>query len=238
VIEDEKERRLVVAGDVLSIYPLDGDWSGLAGEYWGQALDGVLDLPRRPSALLVGLGGGTQVHLLDARVRPRLITVIERDPVIMQVALEWFGLGPLGPLECYAGDATAVAGVLARARRRFDFVMEDSAYAAPLDESRTLVRTLARLVTARGMLVINRHRRDDSAALAGMLHPLFEHVWQRRVRSEGENVLIFCERPRRLAGPVRSRPASVLAPSETSPAAEPEPEASAPTTPGGRNPVA
>ena len=208
----------MVAGDVLSIYPLDGDWSGLLREYWGQALDGVVELPRRSSALLVGLGGGTQVHLLDARARPRLITVIERDPVIMQVALEWFGLRPLGPLECYAGDATDVVRALARARRRFDFIMEDSAYAAPLDESRALVQTLAGLVTARGMLVINRHRRDDSAALASMLHPCFERVWQRRVRSEGENVLVFCQRPRRR--PLPSRLASPPVPSA--------PEASAP----------
>jgi len=195
VIEDEQERRLVVAGDVLSIYPLDGNWSRLHREYWWQAL-ADLALPARPRALLVGLGGGTQVHLLHARARPRLITVIERDPVIMRAALEWFGLGPLGPLECYTGDASQVAEAMAQARRRFDFVMEDSAYAAPLEESRGLVRTLADLVAPRGLLVINRHRRGDGARLASMLRPRFERVWQRRVRREGENLLVFCQGPR------------------------------------------
>ena len=185
----------MVAGDVLSIYPLDGDWSRLHREYWWQAL-ADLALPARPRALLVGLGGGTQVHLLHTRARPRLVTVIERDPVIMRAALMWFGLGPLGPLECYAGDASQVAQAMVQARRRFDFVMEDSAYAAPLEESRGLVRTLADLVAPRGLLVINRHRRGDGARLASMLRPRFERVWQRRVRREGENLLVFCQGPR------------------------------------------
>jgi hypothetical protein len=196
VIDHGRERRLVVAGDILSIYPLDGNWDALHGEYWGQALM-ALDLPPRPSALLVGLGGGTQVHLLETRVRPRLTTVVERDPVIMQVALDWFGLRDAGPLECYCGDATEVARTLARNGRHFDFVMEDTAYAAPLAESRALVTALADLVAARGTLVVNRHFRGDGAELAAMLIPLFARVTQRRVRREGENVLVCGERRRR-----------------------------------------
>ena len=195
VIEDGRERRLVVAGDILSIYPLDGDWTALHREYWGQAL-ASLELPRRPSALLVGLGGGTQVHLLQRRAQPRLTTVVERDPVIMRVALDWFGLREAGPLECYCGDATEVARSLARSRRRFDFVMEDTAYAAPLPESRALVSALADLVAPSGTLVVNRHFRGDGEELAAMLLPLFARVTQRRVRSEGENVLVCGERRR------------------------------------------
>ena len=181
-----------MAGDTLSVYPLNGDWSPMRREYWWQALASVT-LPRRPSALLVGLGGGTQVHLLRALSRPRVITVIERDPVIMRVALEWFGLAPLGPIECYCGDATAVARALSRARRRFGFVMEDSAYATPLEESRALVQALVELVAPAGMLVINRHRRGDGTKLTAMLRPSFARVWQKRVRREGENLLVFCQ---------------------------------------------
>ena len=31
-------------------------------------------------ALFVGLGGGTQVHMLTRLARPKLVTLIERDP--------------------------------------------------------------------------------------------------------------------------------------------------------------
>ena len=59
----------------------------------------------RPAALLIGLGGGTQVHLLHRLAAPRHITVIERDPVIVRVASEWFGLDRVGGLEIVCADA-------------------------------------------------------------------------------------------------------------------------------------
>src|SRR5438309_10770684 len=91
LIDYRVERRLVVNGEILSVYPLDGDWSRVRREYWWRALS-VIALPRHPSVLLVGLGGGTQIHLLQSLARPPLITVIERDPAIVRVSGDWFGL--------------------------------------------------------------------------------------------------------------------------------------------------
>ena len=71
VVEDHRERRLIVGGDTLSVYPLDGNWERMRNEYWWHALVAV-EIPRRPSVLLVGLGGGTQVHLLRDRKSTRL----------------------------------------------------------------------------------------------------------------------------------------------------------------------
>src|SRR3989442_1729741 len=68
------ERRLMVHGEILSIYPLNGDWRPVRREYWWKALDAV-ELPRRPSALLVGLGGG------GARRRRAPSTSIHGAPV-------------------------------------------------------------------------------------------------------------------------------------------------------------
>src|SRR2546430_17559924 len=84
VIDYRVERRLVVNGEILSVYPLDGDWSRVRREYWWRAL-AVSALPRRPSVLLVGLGGGTQIHLLHSLAPPRLITVIQPTPPIVRV---------------------------------------------------------------------------------------------------------------------------------------------------------
>src|SRR5438105_5198067 len=91
VIEDDRERRLIVGGETLSIYPRDGDWSRVRREYWWQAFAG-LTLPARPTVLFVGLGGGTQLHILCEMRQPRRLTVIERDPIIVDVAREWFGV--------------------------------------------------------------------------------------------------------------------------------------------------
>ncbi|HEY7364378.1 MAG TPA: class I SAM-dependent methyltransferase [Methylomirabilota bacterium] len=196
VIEDRRERRLVVAGDTLSVYPLNGDWSGLGREYWGRAVAGA-PRRRRSTALLVGLGGGTQVHLLIEQTRPRLITVIERDPAIIRLATRWFGLAARQGLEFLCGDAERVVPWLAAAKRRFDFIMEDAAYAGDLAQALPLALGLAPLVAPGGVMVINRHRRHDVDKLAAALRPLFEDVTLRRVRTEGENVLVSCARPRR-----------------------------------------
>ncbi len=195
VVEDERERRLIVHGDTLSVYPLDGNWEPVRREYWWHALAAV-EIPRRPSVLLVGLGGGTQVHLLRETAKPRAFTIIERDPVILRVAQDWFGLRHIDGLEFLCADAAAAVPALAAAGRRFDFIMEDAAYADEPERGRALALGVAGLVAPRGVLVVNRHRRGDARGVAEVLRPRFEEVRLRRVRREGENVLVCCLRPR------------------------------------------
>src|SRR5215470_11729813 len=115
VVDYRAERRLLVSGDTLSVYPLDGDWTRLRREYWWRALKAV-PLPPRPSTLLVGLGGGTQLHLIQTLRRPGRITVIERDPAIIRIAADWFGLHSLGRIEFLCADAAVAASTLAVAR--------------------------------------------------------------------------------------------------------------------------
>jgi hypothetical protein len=193
VIDDRAERRLVVGGDILSVYPLDGDWSRVEREYWWHALALA---PPGTTALLVGLGGGTQVHLLQRLARPRLVTVIERDPLIVRVACDWFGLREVGGLEFLCGDAERIVPALAASGRRFGFVMEDAVYAEPPDRAVPLTRAVVPLVAPRGRLVINRHRRSEAHRLAAALRRRFRHVRLQRIRREGENVLICCVDPR------------------------------------------
>ncbi len=202
VVEDQRERRLIVAGDTLSVYPLDGNWEPVRREYWWHALVAV-KLPRRPAVLLVGLGGGTQVHLLRELTRPRAFTVIERDAVIVRVAQEWFGLRHVDGLEFLCADALTAAAALRMAGRRFDFIMEDAAYADAPEQAVPLARAFAALVAPGGVMVVNRHRRGDARGLADALRPLFDEVWVRRVRREGENALVCCLGPRQAVGSFR-----------------------------------
>ncbi|HEX2437050.1 MAG TPA: hypothetical protein VHT71_02000 [Methylomirabilota bacterium] len=195
VVDYRNERRLIVSGDILSVYPLDEDWERLEKEYWWHALAAV-GMPPRPRVLLIGLGGGTQVHMLQRLAQPREITMIERDPVIVRVACEWFGLRRLGGLEFLCGDALRIVPWLTQVGRQFDFVMEDAAYAAPSEVGLPLAQSLVPLVAPAGRLVINRHRRGDGGAVAAALRPHFRGVRVRRVRRDGENVLICCLDPR------------------------------------------
>ena len=88
-----------------------------------------------------------------------------------------------------------MAAALWDAGRRFDFVMEDAAY-ADLERSRSVVEALVPLVSADGTLVVNRHRRGDAGSLARILRRRFDSVRTQRVRREGENVLIHASHPR------------------------------------------
>ncbi len=188
------ERRLMVHGEILSIYPLNGNWRPLRREYWWKALEAV-PLPPRPTVLLVGLGGGTQVHLLYRLSDPRSITVIERDPVIVRIARQWFGLDRVGKLEMVCADAETAVARLTRTGRRFDYVMEDVTYADPPEVALPKLLAMVPLVTPLGSLVVNRHRHGDPRPLARTLRLYFNEVRLRRVRRTGENTLICCSRP-------------------------------------------
>lgn len=194
VVEDHVERRLVVAGDTLSVYPLDGDWRRVEKEYWWHALAAV-ELPARPAALFVGLGGGTQVHLLRRLTRPRRIVAIERDAAILRVARDWFGLDAIGGLEFLCAEADVAVANLAASDRRFDFIMEDAAYSEEAARTVPLALALAARVSPAGTLVFNRHRRSDANVLTAAMRSRFEHVGTRRIRREAENALVICSRP-------------------------------------------
>ncbi len=196
MIEDQRQRRLIVGGETLSVYPLRDDWSQVHRDYWWQAFVDVT-LPPRPSALMVGLGGGTQIHVLHRLAEPRRLTVVERDPVIIDVAREWFGIDAVPRIEFCCGDAADIVPGLVRLGRRFDFIMEDAAYGDDVDGAIELARRLADLVSPRGTLVLNRHWRRDAQRAADALTSMFRDVRSRRVKREGENVLIYCTRRRR-----------------------------------------
>jgi len=196
VVDVGADRQLMLDGSVLSVYATDGDWTRARKEYWGEALD-MVRLPPRPSVLFVGLGGGTQLHLLRERVTPRHVTAIERDPVIVRLAQRWFGLGEVSRLEFLCGEASVAVEALRRARRRFDFVMEDCTYDETEERSIPLAVSLARLVSRRGTLVVNRHRRPHARQTAAALAPYFAEIHLRRVRREADNILICATAPTR-----------------------------------------
>jgi spermidine synthase len=193
----------MIGGEIQSIYFPGGDWSPASREYWGRALVSARTVRPRPRVLLVGLGGGTQVHLLRGTVAPRLITVVEHDPVVVRVAHDWFGLDALGGIELLCADAAVALRYLTEARRRFDFVVDDVSYAAPVEVAIARARRLASLLAPGGVLVLNQHRRPAAQALARAISDLLPSVRLERVRPSVENVLVIAPRPPGRPPPVR-----------------------------------
>jgi spermidine synthase len=195
VIERGRERRLVIDGQTQSVYFTDGDWSEALGEYWARAVLDAPAIPPRPRVLLVGLGGGTQIHLLRSHARPRLITVIERDPAVLRIAARWFGLRDAGGVEILHGEAALTLEHLRQVRRRFDFVMDDISYGVSRAEAVETAQKLSGLLAPRGVLVLNQHSRGDAGELARVLSESLAWVQVRRIVSDTtENLLVFASR--------------------------------------------
>ena len=108
------------------------------------------------------------------------------------MARHWFGLRALAGVRVIGGDAEAVVPCLARARRRFQLVMEDASYADGAERALPLLRALVRLVSPRGTLVVNCHFRRDARLVAAEMTRFFRDVTQRRVRRQAENVVVRC----------------------------------------------
>ena len=111
--EDEGRRALLVDGVVQSVAVEDAE----AGGYWAAMLPDVR--PRR--ALVLGLGGGTIVHLLRRRFGPFAVVGLETDPEVLALARAEFGLD-WPELQVRIEDAFAY---VAACRERFDYVCVD-----------------------------------------------------------------------------------------------------------------
>jgi len=100
-------------------------------------------------------------------------------------------------MEILCADAAVAVRGLARAGRRFDFVMEDAAYGDEPERAAPLALGLAPLVSSHGSLVVNRHRRAGARGLVRVLRSRFGDVRLRQVYRGAENVLICCRGPLR-----------------------------------------
>ncbi|MBX2978715.1 MAG: hypothetical protein KF905_05410 [Flavobacteriales bacterium] len=84
-----------------------------------------LNLPQKPprSVLLLGLGGGSAVHILRSELKLACpITAVELDPAMIDLGKRHFGLGHWADVNIVQGDATIQVHAL---RERYDLVLVD-----------------------------------------------------------------------------------------------------------------
>jgi spermidine synthase len=199
-----RERRLVFGDHVDSVTQsavfTRGGWSDLRREYWGQALQPPVRLPRRPRILFVGLGGGTIVRLVYQSLQPSNVTVVELDPVVIEVAMAHMGLRDLPGLHPLVGDARELGRQLAD-HEPYDLVIEDvffSGVGGGPDDEAVYLDQLAALVTTDGALVLNRWFAEWSgepvdsgqAQTIALLEERFHAVRSRRITQRWLNELI------------------------------------------------
>lgn len=200
-----RERRVVFGDHVGAVTQsaifTHGGWAELWREYWGRSLDPPVHLPPRPRVLVLGLGGGTIVRLVHLTTTPRLVTVVELDPVVVDVARDYMGLASLPDLDIRIGDVRELLPILAEADP-YDLVIEDVFFGGLPEPGRdhlvAFVDELAALVAPGGWLVMNRWFKEWSGApidsgqdmLADVLADRFPVVERHRVTQRWFNELL------------------------------------------------
>jgi spermidine synthase len=154
--EDDGRRALLVDGVVQSIAVESGQQ---VGGYWAALLPSVR--PRR--ALVLGLGGGTVVHLLHRRFGPTAMIGVEVDEEVLALARAELGLQVAG-LEVVRQDAFAY---VADCRERFDFICVDLFRGTRFERAilgRPFLRRLKALATPGAEIVLNLFQDRRTAA--------------------------------------------------------------------------
>lgn len=195
-----RERLLMIGGETHSIYLTSGDWREARQECWGRIASPPFRLPPGPVVLLLGLGGGTALHLLAATHRPARIIVIEADPEIVRVAREYFNIGAIGGLTVRTMDAMEGMAGLTAEGQAFDIVIDDvyfNATTTGAPPGSELYGALKRLVRPGGTAVFNRPLDEprpypEHGRFAAELRELGHEVASASVRRRWWNDIIYC----------------------------------------------
>ncbi|TKS74918.1 Methyltransferase-like protein 13 [Collichthys lucidus] len=157
------------------------------------------------SVLLVGLGGGGLPQFLRDFVPDVTVEVVELDPVVMDVAKQWFGFRPDDRLTVTLGDGLErICALEKEGGRLFDAIMfdvdnKDSAVGmscppAAFVES-SILQKVSSLLTSRGVFILNLVCRDSALrnSVSERVSAVFPTILSRKI--EGEvNEVFLCSR--------------------------------------------
>jgi len=127
VVDVGDERRLSVGGYVQSVYPLDGNWEKFSQRVWGFLRYATLKNHHSKKILLLGLGGGTFLHLLADALPEAEIICLEIDEKIVEVAKKYFDLEKAKNVRWVIADAAKVVVEPSKylGEEKFDTVIVD-----------------------------------------------------------------------------------------------------------------
>lgn len=197
VIEANKVRRLVIGGLVQSV---SRNFPEVEKKIWGELLKPPFEVKRNPKVLMLGLGGGTTLHLLSESLKPVLIKVLEIDSRIIQVAEDYFDVKNIPDLQIINADASDYLG--AGFSEKFDLVIVDLYCGSkfhPEALTNSFYHLLKKKLSLNGVVSVNRIYPESAQAeresFLKILNSVFDRVFEKVLEgpSHVRNYLYFCQ---------------------------------------------
>jgi len=171
---------------------------GLIKNIWKKAFDQktVVRFKKKPKlkVLVLGLGGGTAVCLINQRYPDSAITAIEIDPLMISLGRKYFNLNNIKNLKIIKQDAVQW---IDDCQQKFDLIIVDL-YCGdqfPVEaETEKFLKKISSLVLQKGLVIFNRlfyrHHRKQAEQFINKADKIFSKIFLVRAWS---NLLVFCE---------------------------------------------
>ncbi|MCX6793736.1 MAG: hypothetical protein NTY06_01385 [Candidatus Gottesmanbacteria bacterium] len=174
VLEEKGKYKLLVNG------------SRQSGEYvrklWQHAFCefGIIPSPDVRKILVLGVAGGTVVHLLHAMYPDATIDGVEIDKEMIDIGKKYFGLDRVERLTLIKSDANAFLGKAVRVHTHWDMILVDT-HVGPevpvfVGDERFLL-LLKRALAPRGMVIVNYLRELQYLKLSEQLRKKLKKIF-------------------------------------------------------------
>lgn len=141
---------------------------GMLTIIWRKGLKKVLSIKDRVSRILIlGLGGGTLVGLINQYFPQAEIDAVEIDPVMIELGKKYFQLGNFANLKIYCQDA--VQYVQQAKNKTYDLILVDlylGKKVPPFTTSPAFLDKLKKMLTNQGIIIFNRLFYDEHRKLS------------------------------------------------------------------------
>jgi spermidine synthase len=210
LVVDEGDRRSLYFGDsdqATQSTVAKSDPRAVPMEYIRHAASGLAFAPRRTSALVVGLGGAAFPMLLRRTLPDMRVDVVELDPMVRQVARDFFGLVEDERLRVHIADG---ADFMRGARARWDVIMLDAYGANSIPEPLATAEFFAdvtRRLTPGGIVIANIADTDSArerAMLARFAKAFPACILQHTPRSDNVIAVAGATLPKDIAGALQA----------------------------------
>ena len=174
VLEEKGKKKLLVNG------------SRQSGEYvrklWQHAFCafGIIPSPDVRRILVLGVAGGTVIHLLHALYPDAVIDGVDIDGQMLEIGRKYFGLDGMECLTLVESDAKAFLGKSARANKHWDMILVDTHVGPEVPEfvsDERFLTLIRRSLAPRGMVMINYLRELQYLALSDKLRQKLKKIF-------------------------------------------------------------